>query len=698
METTTNTININSPAIDIYRNEMLDALKLSFPAMYESDLIDAINYSIAKRSKDSNCVLDNNYTKKRQDTTLFKVLEYIIDKEPIITVAGVMFKKHGSEPNPYVDLIQSFLKMRGVYKNEMFKYPKGSDMFEKYNLLQLSEKVSANAIYGASGMCTSVFYNLYVAQSVTMQGQSCISTAIMLFESFMANNVKFGSLNEAITFINNIRKEKRTYMDYAVIDRDITVQECFMQVVSTFGFYYIPTEKDMMIIWDILNKLPQQDINRIFYKNNLFNFVDNRYVMNKIIEVLSTLKTPFMDPNDPPEEIKDSLGEVYDLLKEWVYYDQQYMDRIDRAYNMYRCVSVLTDTDSCFISFDGWYRYILDKIYNIPMRIKEIEMNEDTGEVSPAEQISYDYDFYKDEIIELKQTIRPNIIGPGVGFRCSIINILAYTMGKLSIDYMYKYSTNSNATTCADGSKRASYYILKNEFQLKRALVTDNKKNYCSYQERQEASIIPAEKALDIKGMPIRKVGIPKTTRHALESILFDCILNAGDNISQVEIVKRLAILEKRIYNSIMAGDKEFFKPVRIKSMAGYDDPMGQFGIKASVAYNELRDANAEPIDLEQRNSILVVKTDITDKNVDIIKDTFPYQYEKMTALLNDENFKKGITKIALPENIDVPEWIKLFINFNEIINDNLKTFPSEAVGIDRLDKDSVNYTNIIRL
>lgn len=146
METTTNTININSPAIDIYRNEMLDALKLSFPAMYESDLIDAINYSIAKRSKDSNCALDNNYTKKRQDTTLFKVLEYIIDKEPIITVAGVMFKKHGSEPNPYVDLIQSFLKMRGVYKNEMFKYPKGADMFEKYNLLQLSEKVSANAM------------------------------------------------------------------------------------------------------------------------------------------------------------------------------------------------------------------------------------------------------------------------------------------------------------------------------------------------------------------------------------------------------------------------------------------------------------------------------------------------------------------------------------------------------------------------
>ena len=57
-----------------------------------------------------------------------------------------MFRKHGYCPNPFVMLIQEFLKQRGIYKDTMFKYPKVSEEFEKYNILQLSEKVSGNAM------------------------------------------------------------------------------------------------------------------------------------------------------------------------------------------------------------------------------------------------------------------------------------------------------------------------------------------------------------------------------------------------------------------------------------------------------------------------------------------------------------------------------------------------------------------------
>lgn len=77
---------------DIYRQEMLEALRLTFPGLYEHELVEAIDYSIMKRGNDTPAVLDNNYTKVKEQTTLWQVTDYIMSREPIITVSGVMFK------------------------------------------------------------------------------------------------------------------------------------------------------------------------------------------------------------------------------------------------------------------------------------------------------------------------------------------------------------------------------------------------------------------------------------------------------------------------------------------------------------------------------------------------------------------------------------------------------------------------------
>ena len=76
--------------------------------------------------------------------TLLELTDYINSREPIVTAHGVMFRKHGEVPNPLSKVIQKFLDKRGEDKKMMFKFPKGSEEFEKYNLLQQLDKIDCN--------------------------------------------------------------------------------------------------------------------------------------------------------------------------------------------------------------------------------------------------------------------------------------------------------------------------------------------------------------------------------------------------------------------------------------------------------------------------------------------------------------------------------------------------------------------------
>ena len=84
------------------------------------------------------------YVDAKQAITLQQLSDYIISREPIVTAFGTMFKHHGEVPNPLVEVVFQFLSNRSEYKNLMFTFPKGSEDFEKYNLLQLLSKIDAN--------------------------------------------------------------------------------------------------------------------------------------------------------------------------------------------------------------------------------------------------------------------------------------------------------------------------------------------------------------------------------------------------------------------------------------------------------------------------------------------------------------------------------------------------------------------------
>ena len=125
-----------SQTLTEYMNTMHECVKLFHPNLDDNFIDDALRYSIKKRYKSSQVVINNNYTRESTNKTLLELCDYIADKIPIMTSYGVLFQRHGTVPNPLKEIIQNFLDARGKYKKQMFQYPKGSEMFEYYNLLQ----------------------------------------------------------------------------------------------------------------------------------------------------------------------------------------------------------------------------------------------------------------------------------------------------------------------------------------------------------------------------------------------------------------------------------------------------------------------------------------------------------------------------------------------------------------------------------
>ena len=89
----------------------------------------------------------------------------------------------------------------------------------------------------------------------------------------------------------------------------------------------------------------------------LFTFSDKLDVLLDDIGIIDN----FPDPNEPPEEIKSNLDKMWDILKDWVFYDHIPIDRYERAINDMREAVLTVDTDSNFINLYEWYQYISDE-------------------------------------------------------------------------------------------------------------------------------------------------------------------------------------------------------------------------------------------------------------------------------------------------------------------------------------------------
>ena len=273
-------------AVSKYREQAKKNLMINFPTLTEGEVDTALDIILSNAYTKRECTLHNNYTEETAETDVAGISNYIYEKTPIMVANGCLFKQYTKELTPMYKLITSFTDNRSKFKKEMFKYEKGTEKFNKYNMLQMLAKRDNNALYGVIGNYSSALYTLYVATGITRTGRALISHAITFFESFFTNNVKFHSIDEAITFINRVDSEKSIYPSALVLDKDIEVEDVFYKIMDTFDRDYFDDEainKAMNIIWSLLINLSQETLNKLFYKNNALQFCDNKYMKDYIV-------------------------------------------------------------------------------------------------------------------------------------------------------------------------------------------------------------------------------------------------------------------------------------------------------------------------------------------------------------------------------------------------------------------------------
>lgn len=670
-----------------YRRIMIENLKHIYPTLDYNEISYLVNAIISKKYKNKELKIVNNYKEREVDSDIEKIMEFINENKPILIENGCLFRKHEKGFTLFYRLIDQFVESRKKLKNKMFQYKKGTEEFNKYNLMQLLAKRDSNAMYGYLGSDSSAAYNLFVAVGITATGRALIMHAISFFEQFFTNNIKFQSIDEVILFIDRVCNENYIFDD-SILDENISLEDCWYKIMATCDERWVMNnfEEYGEIIWGILSTKNKTQLNKIYYKNNFFEFVNNKKIKDKIYNILESLHdTPFLNPNKVPEFIIPMLNEFTDIAKEWCYMRYILVDKFTRISSMKRDISIITDTDSTIISTNEWYLFVLSKI--LDGRTVDLQKNIKCISKKIKEKR---FDFFTGKTY-LEEVDKKEYIGEKE-FRISIINILAYMISRILKDHFNLVAENYNTKT----DLKMCLINMKNEFLFKRVLLSNGKKNYATIQELQEGNIIPDDEQLTITGLPIKKTTLKKSTQKALQDILKNKVL-LPDKVNQMEVIEALAAVEQTIRDNLKSGQKEFYKPVKIKSINGYDDPMRIQGIKAAIAFNELRIKNEEAIDLNIRNSLDVVKVNINKINIQPLKETNKKLYEKLNNFFNNNpEFKGEITAIAIPQNQNTPDWVLDFINYNEIVNDNLKVFPLESVGITKFDNEHVNYTNVL--
>jgi hypothetical protein len=610
----TNEILYNNTFLIKYMEDLYDKLSLLCDVDEYKDHIEEI---VLKKLKVEPIVLYNNYTNEIKETTNLKLLNVLFNvtelNRPIISGYGVLYHNHMKKDNIPGKILEHFGTARKEAKHKMFEHMGNSEsdrfLYRKYDITQSVMKILANSFFGSMAERSFHFYNNNLGPSITYNGQHIITSAITSFEALLGGNFTFNSIDELLQYILNVKNSITE--DFIVMDIEVDSNLLLAYIKSKCDFNITEYENLLESIIENLNPI---ELQRLYTKNNFEIFIKSELFLEYFKELIDE---EFLDPSNPPDKYKELLNELYELLNEIVFYPKSHEYKVEKILNMERKIVLLSDTDSTFINLNDYVQYFKDKFYN--------------GENLNNCQLA--------NIIDIINSILTNYI-----------------------ERVYRELTGN--FNVPDSKKKL--INMKNEFLIKRLILTRNKKQYAQQIISQEGKIYE-KPVLDIKGIQIKKVTTPKRARTFFKSFLDDIM--QSDKISPSELYKKYLNFEREIYESLLQRSTEYLTPGKFNSVKAYEFPYRIMAVKGVLLWNTLYPESTIP----DFSNINILKLKDPMENIKLLPD---YMQEKIiNNYFNEETEKYGLAIIAIPKTMDkFPEEFIPLVDYLSIIDSTLKS------------------------
>jgi hypothetical protein len=592
----------------------------------------------------------SNTTQKNEVMSQEQFVDLFLNKPLILSGYAALYENQDNSINIGSSALKTLLDSRKVFKRKMEESEYGSDQYTYYKILQSTYKVLANSYYGILGEHNSVFYNPHVQNSITMSGQDLITTAIMSLESFLADNAPFEDFDDVIHFVNETLEEEYPDQILKYIDEPKDRNDLIARITKKArnGLSSVSTEK----LESALKKLDIEKINRLYYKNNLPEFLSNSWAKSKLGELCT-----FKYKEEPEEAMKAPLKEFTEVILRSCFSNSLFEDRFRRVLKMDRKAVVVSDTDSTFVNIHPY----------MASATKSLGLDRSNKE---------------------QQT--------------TLMNILISMTTKMLESTFDRVTENMGLIGQFKGM-----ISMKNEFVFSRVMLTRNKKSYAGTIRSELGKLLP-KPVFDMKGLSIRKSSVAKKLRKQFTEILRDDVLNA-EVVNVSKIIKKFDELGIQIEDSLKSGELFYSLPKNMEALDSYKDPSMQEPVRGAIVWNAI-ETEDQVVPPEKVNMIKMRAFDLNDPKLQALKLSHPNKYSAIAkTVFNDgvasptiDISRFGLSVISVPKSVDkIPDYLLPMIDLQTMVTNNMTNgyIILESLGVYTEEVKTTKYkSNIIEI